>query len=92
MARLLELDQVCLSFGGLRALHELELHVDENEIVSVIGPNGAGKTTLFNVIAGIYRPGGGSASPAATSSASRRTGSRGWGSRAPSRACGCSST
>lgn len=58
MARLLELDQVCLSFGGLRALHELDLHVDEHEIVSVIGPNGAGKTTLFNVITGIYHPGG----------------------------------
>ena len=58
MARLLELDQVCLSFGGLRALHELDLHVEENEIVSVIGPNGAGKTTLFNVITGIYHPGG----------------------------------
>ena len=58
MARLLELDQACLSFGGLRALHELDLHVDEHEIVSVIGPNGAGKTTLFNVITGIYHPAG----------------------------------
>jgi branched-chain amino acid transport system ATP-binding protein len=59
MAPLLELDHVCLSFGGLRALHELELHVDEHEIVSVIGPNGAGKTTLFNIITGIYTPGSG---------------------------------
>src|ERR1700688_2732399 len=58
MAPLLELEQMCLSFGGLRALHELDLHVDEHEIVSVIGPNGAGKTTLFNVITGIYEPGG----------------------------------
>ncbi|MGH2850410.1 MAG: ABC transporter ATP-binding protein [Solirubrobacteraceae bacterium] len=56
MAALLELDQVCLSFGGLRALHELDLEVAENEIVSVIGPNGAGKTTLFNLITGHYRP------------------------------------
>ncbi|HEV8248604.1 MAG TPA: ABC transporter ATP-binding protein [Gaiellaceae bacterium] len=56
MARLLELDGVALSFGGLRVLDELSLHVDEGEIVSVIGPNGAGKTTLFNVITGIYRP------------------------------------
>jgi branched-chain amino acid transport system ATP-binding protein len=53
---LLELDKVCLSFGGLRALHELDLEVAENEIVSVIGPNGAGKTTLFNLITGHYRP------------------------------------
>ena len=58
MAPLLELDQVSLSFGGLRALHELDLHVEEPEIVSVIGPNGAGKTTLFNVITGIYQPAG----------------------------------
>jgi branched-chain amino acid transport system ATP-binding protein len=58
MAPLLELDRVCLSFGGLRALHELDMHVDEHEIVSVIGPNGAGKTTLFNVITGIYRADG----------------------------------
>jgi branched-chain amino acid transport system ATP-binding protein len=56
MARLLELDGVQLSFGGLRVLDNLDLHVDEGEIVSVIGPNGAGKTTLFNVITGIYEP------------------------------------
>ncbi len=56
---LLELDEVSLSFGGLRALNELELHVAEQEIVSVIGPNGAGKTTVFNVITGVYEPSGG---------------------------------
>ena len=53
---LLELDRVSLTFGGLRALSELELHVDEREVVSVIGPNGAGKTTVFNVITGVYEP------------------------------------
>ncbi|HZP72266.1 MAG TPA: ATP-binding cassette domain-containing protein, partial [Gaiellaceae bacterium] len=53
---LLELDGVSLSFGGLKVVDELDLHVDEGEIVSVIGPNGAGKTTLFNLITGIYRP------------------------------------
>ena len=58
MAPLLELQGVRLSFGGLRALHELDLHVEENEIVSVIGPNGAGKSTVFNVITGIYKPEG----------------------------------
>jgi ABC-type branched-subunit amino acid transport system ATPase component len=58
MAALLELDQVSLAFGGLRALHELDMQVEEHEIVSVIGPNGAGKSTVFNVITGIYEPTG----------------------------------
>jgi ABC-type branched-subunit amino acid transport system ATPase component len=53
---LLELDKVSLSFGGLRALTELDLEVGPKEIVSIIGPNGAGKTTVFNVITGVYKP------------------------------------
>jgi ABC-type branched-subunit amino acid transport system ATPase component len=53
---LLELQGISLSFGGLKVVDGLDLHVDEGEIVSVIGPNGAGKTTLFNLITGIYRP------------------------------------
>ena len=56
MARLLELEGISKSFGGLRCIQELDLHVDEGEIVSVIGPNGAGKTTLFNLVTGVYRP------------------------------------
>jgi ABC-type branched-subunit amino acid transport system ATPase component len=53
---LLELNQLTLDFGGLRALSELDLTVDKGEIVSVIGPNGAGKSTVFNVITGLYEP------------------------------------
>jgi branched-chain amino acid transport system ATP-binding protein len=53
---LLELRGVTKSFGGLRVVSDLELHVNEHEIVSLIGPNGAGKTTVFNLITGIYRP------------------------------------
>jgi branched-chain amino acid transport system ATP-binding protein len=53
---LLEVDGVSKHFGGLYALNELDLHVDEGEIVSVIGPNGAGKSTVFNVITGLYTP------------------------------------
>jgi ABC-type branched-subunit amino acid transport system ATPase component len=53
---LLELNGVSLSFGGLKVVDKLDLHVDQGEIVSVIGPNGAGKTTLFNLITGIYDP------------------------------------
>src|SRR5256885_13376556 len=55
MARLLELEGISKSFGGLNVIQELDLHVDEGEIVSVIGPNGAGKTTLFNLVTGVYQ-------------------------------------
>jgi ABC-type branched-subunit amino acid transport system ATPase component len=53
---LLELDQLSLDFGGLKALSKLDLTVDHGEVVSIIGPNGAGKSTVFNVITGIYTP------------------------------------
>src|SRR6266480_5343832 len=55
MARLLELEGISKSFGGLLCIDELDLHVDQGEIVSVIGPNGAGKTTLFNLVTGVYQ-------------------------------------
>jgi branched-chain amino acid transport system ATP-binding protein len=92
MAPLLELDKVSLAFGGLRALHELDLHVDEHEIVSVIGPNGAGKSTVFNVDHR-HLPPDYAATSASTARASigrsPHAGSPGWGSPAPSRACAC---
>jgi branched-chain amino acid transport system ATP-binding protein len=53
---LLELRDVSIAFGGLKAVDGLDLHVDEHEIVSVIGPNGAGKTTVFNLITGVSKP------------------------------------
>ena len=49
-AAVLELDHLSLSFGGLRAISELDLRIGDREVVSVIGPNGAGKTTVFNVM------------------------------------------
>jgi len=53
---LLELAGVTKSFGGLMALCDLDLCVEQGEIVSLIGPNGAGKTTVFNLITGLYGP------------------------------------
>ncbi|HEX4525120.1 MAG TPA: ABC transporter ATP-binding protein [Gaiellaceae bacterium] len=53
---LLELQDVSLSFGGLKVVDGLDMQIEEGTIVSVIGPNGAGKTTLFNLITGIYDP------------------------------------
>jgi branched-chain amino acid transport system ATP-binding protein len=53
---LLEIRGVGRSFGGVKAIDGLDMHVDEGEIVSVIGPNGAGKTTFFNLITGFFPP------------------------------------
>ncbi len=53
---ILEVKGVTKYFGGLAALRDLNLTIQEGEIRGVIGPNGAGKTTLFNVISGVYRP------------------------------------
>jgi branched-chain amino acid transport system ATP-binding protein len=55
-AHVLELREVGKSFGGLRALHNVDLAVSANEIVGIMGANGAGKTTLFGLIAGQHRP------------------------------------
>src|SRR6185312_8888475 len=56
---LLRLANIGKSFGGIRALSDVSMTVEQNRIVGVIGPNGAGKTTLFNVITGAYRAGDG---------------------------------
>lgn len=53
---MLECRSVSKHFGGVRAVRECSLTVDEHAIVGLIGPNGAGKTTLFNVIAGVFPP------------------------------------
>ncbi len=56
---ILEVRDLTMDFGGVRALDSLDLFVNQGEIVALIGPNGAGKTTFFNCLTGIYRPSSG---------------------------------
>jgi branched-chain amino acid transport system ATP-binding protein len=56
MERILDVRNLTMDFGGLRAVDAVDLDVSEEEIVALIGPNGAGKTTFFNCITGIYDP------------------------------------
>ena len=59
MTTVLDVRGVTKDFGGLRALSDIDLALEEQEIVGLIGPNGAGKTTLFNLVTAIYPPTGG---------------------------------
>ena len=53
---ILQVNDLTMDFGGLRALDHLDLEIHQGEIVALIGPNGAGKTTFFNCLTGIYPP------------------------------------
>ena len=53
---ILKMENITMQFGGVVAVDNLSLEVNEGEIVSLIGPNGAGKTTAFNVVTGVYAP------------------------------------
>ena len=52
----LEAKNVGITFGGLRAVNDFNLTLEQGELVAIIGPNGAGKTTSFNMLTGIYKP------------------------------------
>jgi branched-chain amino acid transport system ATP-binding protein len=54
--KILELIKLKKHFGGIKAVEDFSLSVEEGEIVGLIGPNGAGKSTLFNCVAGVYPP------------------------------------
>ncbi|MDB5936419.1 MAG: transporter [Massilia sp.] len=55
-ATLLQVDQVLMQFGGLKALNQVNLNVAERSVHGLIGPNGSGKSTMMNVLTGIYQP------------------------------------
>lgn len=57
---LLEVKNLGISFGGLRAVDGLSLQIEQGELYGLIGPNGAGKTTVFNMLTGVYKPTDGS--------------------------------
>jgi branched-chain amino acid transport system ATP-binding protein len=54
--RLLDVQQVSRSFGGLKAVSDVTLQIHHGELIGLIGPNGAGKTTFFNLLTGVYEP------------------------------------
>ena len=53
---LLKTTDLGISFGGLRAVDEVNIEIKQGELVGLIGPNGAGKTTIFNLLTGVYKP------------------------------------
>lgn len=52
----LTIDNLCKSFGGIKAVSNINMEINKGEIVGLIGPNGAGKTTFFNLLTGMYSP------------------------------------
>ena len=56
MAALLDVKNLGISFGGLRAVNGFDISIEKEELYGLIGPNGAGKTTVFNLLTGVYKP------------------------------------
>jgi branched-chain amino acid transport system ATP-binding protein len=54
-----KVENLSISFGGIKAVNNISFEVEPNKIFSIIGPNGSGKTTIFNMISGIYKPNAG---------------------------------
>ena len=56
MAALLDVKNLGISFGGLRAVNGFDISIEKEQLYGLIGPNGAGKTTVFNLLTGVYKP------------------------------------
>ena len=56
MSVMLEVNNLGISFGGLRAVNNFNVSIEKGELYGLIGPNGAGKTTVFNLLTGVYKP------------------------------------
>ena len=56
MMALLEITNLGIAFGGLRAVDDFNLSIEQGQLYGLIGPNGAGKTTVFNMLTGVYTP------------------------------------
>ena len=97
---ILQLDNISLAFGGVKALTDISFDVREHEVRAIIGPNGAGKSSMLNVINGVYHPQQGTITFRGKRAPrhGRRTTRRRTASRARSRtsrcsrACRCSTT
>ena len=57
---LLEVKNLSISFGGLKAVDNFHINIEKGQLYGLIGPNGAGKTTIFNLLTGVYKPNAGS--------------------------------
>ena len=88
---LLSLENVSLTFGGVKAISDVSFDVRKGEIFAIIGPNGTGKTSMLNAFSGFYHPqrGRSASREGRDRSATRRRGARA-ASRAPSRTSRCS--
>ena len=53
---MLKTEHLGISFGGLKAVQDVNLEIRKNQLYGLVGPNGAGKTTVFNMLTGVYRP------------------------------------
>ena len=56
MMTVLRTENITMKFGGITAVSNFSMELNENKIIGLIGPNGAGKTTAFNIITGVYPP------------------------------------